>query len=191
MIYDEAEDYLQRAWDFERGARWIIERFEDDRVRYAPPLHLIAHGFELLFKAELILAGVAEKRRKNEFGHDLEKMWDSAELADLRAASGPAAEAAVAKAKKNPRFQGQTFHPDPPRDFEEQIRYLGKLHSAELVLCAPVSQLDAPTLVNVPPFMDDLLEALIEDCLRRSGRKTRLGGRARRFCRVDALASRA
>lgn len=170
MHYDEVQDYLQRAWDFERGARWIIERFEDDRVRYAPPLHLIAHGFELLFKAELIVAGVDENRRRREFGHDLEKMWKSAELSDLRAAAGPAAQAAVAEAKKDPRFRGQGFHPDPPRDFEEQIRYLGKLHTAESAYALRYPNA-TPTLVNVPPFMDDMLEALIEDSLRRSGRK--------------------
>ena len=58
--YDEAGDYLQRAWDFERGARWIIERFEDDRVRYAPPLHPIAHGFETATQSRVDLAGVDE-----------------------------------------------------------------------------------------------------------------------------------
>lgn len=169
MAYDEVEDYLQRAWDFERGARCIIDHFDDDRVRYAPPLHLIAQGFELLFKAELILAAVSEERRRKEFGHRLEIMWDSPELADLKAAATPAAEAVVAIAKKDPRFQGQDFHPDPPRDFDEQIRYLGGLHSSQsdFALRYPNA---TPTKVNVPPFMNDMLRELIEASLTRSER---------------------
>lgn len=168
MGEDMALEYLQRAWDFERGARCIINSFDCDRVRYAPPLHLIAHGFELLFKAEIIDSG-ADFKVLRRFGHDLEAMWDSSDVESLKKASGPAAERAVKNAKTKERYRGQHFPANPKENFDEQLRYLSKLHSADMdyALRYPST---SDTVVNVPPFMDDVLEALINDSLDRSGR---------------------
>ena len=141
-------------------------KHSDDGVkRNAPVLHLIAHGFELLFKAELAAAGVGEGRLKNEFGHDLSKMWETAGMAAVRHRLSHAANEAFDGALADPFLNVEDPY-DRAGHFEEQLRLLSDLHSKASKYALRYPETDDGIAA---PFMADMLDDLVRDSAKRKG----------------------
>ena len=159
MSLEAAKRYLQRARDYERVARWGIENPQDGKIRIAPCLHLIAHGFELLLKAILAASGISENERRNVFKHDLEKMWKHHSNYFLRSRVH-----AIQNEILDRAFNQKRLNQRPFADFEAQLFYLSDLHKGTQSLRYP-DQTD--TMVNSPPFLCDMLSEMMEEQAKR------------------------
>ncbi len=115
--YLHAAEVLRASAEYRRG------------VIMTPPLHLLAHGAELLLKANLIAAGSTAIEARS-FGHDIWKLWSDDRNAALRADLLKAANEEWVAAKMNPEWQ-DSFSEDSAALFEEYLKRLSDLHSKE------------------------------------------------------------
>lgn len=113
--YLHAAEVLRTSIEYRRG------------VIMSPPLHLLAHGSELLLKANLIVSGCNASEARS-FGHNIWKLWEHDRNAPLRADLLKAAEEEWVAARKNPAWQ-DTFSEKSAVLFEEYLKRLSDLHS--------------------------------------------------------------
>jgi len=92
-----------------------------------PPLHLLAHGSELLLKANLIASGCSAAEVRS-FGHDLWKLWNNDKNASIRFNILTAAHEEWEAASSEPAWQGN-FGDDSAIIFQEYFECLSALHS--------------------------------------------------------------
>ena len=106
MSDDRFQIYLRRARAFATAAERVIE-FPPARQRslHAPTLHLIAHGYELLFKAILLKGGMDDKRLKK-MGHNLSRIWVRSELEELRTVAHRCAIECCDEARRSGKYDG-------------------------------------------------------------------------------------
>ena len=95
----------------------------------SPPLHLLAHGSELLLKANLIASGSTVKEVRS-FSHDIWKLWNDNRNEPLRGAVLSAVEEEWVAAKRNPAWL-DGFSEDSAVLFEEYFKRLSELHTSE------------------------------------------------------------
>ncbi len=95
----------------------------------APPLHLLAHGAELLLKASLILGGSTEREARS-FSHDIWKLWNDDRNTRVRVDLLKVAEEEWEAAKRNPAWL-DGFSEDSAVLFEEYLERLSQLHTKE------------------------------------------------------------
>lgn len=115
--YLRAAEVLRASTEYDRGE--IL----------TPPLHLLAHGIELLLKANLI-AGGSSANKARLFGHDIWKLWNDERNAALRTDVLNAAAEEWAAAKLDPAWR-DTFSEDSAVLFEEYLKRLSELHTKE------------------------------------------------------------
>lgn len=112
-----ASEVLRNSDEYRRGS--II----------TPPLHLLAHGTELLLKANLIAGGSTAVEARS-FGHDIWKLWNNDRNAQLRADLLKAADEEWVAAKMNPAWQ-DPFSEESADLFVEYLKRLSELHTKE------------------------------------------------------------
>ncbi|MDF1834052.1 MAG: hypothetical protein P1U62_04095 [Alteraurantiacibacter sp. bin_em_oilr2.035] len=119
--YIEARRYLHAAEVLRESAeyQWVN----------TPTLHLLAHGSELLLKANLIASGCAVEVAKT-FCHNIWELWQDDRSASLRAEILKGVDEEWAAAKMNPAWQ-DTFDEEGAVLFEEYLKRLSALHTKE------------------------------------------------------------
>lgn len=154
--YLHAAEVLRASAEYRRG------------VIMTPPLHLLAHGSELLLKANLIASGCNASEARS-FRHDIWKLWNDDRSAPLRADILKAADEEWVAAKMNPTWQ-DTFSEDSAVLFEEYLRRLSDLHTNETDFAlryvrpegtdAPKPHLLGPTMYRVADqYVRDMAQA--------------------------------
>ena len=149
----------RRAGAFAIAAERVIE-FPPARQRslHAPTLHLIAHGYELLFKAILLKDGVDDKRLKK-IGHNLSRIWARCELEELRTVAQRCAIDCCEEARRSGKYGGG-FPDKPGEEFHHQIELLSELHSKESEFTLRYPN-EIPTLIALPDSLLCILRKLI------------------------------
>ncbi|WOK36041.1 hypothetical protein [Sphingomonas sp. C3-2] len=116
--YLHAAEILRASAEYRRG------------VIMTPPLHLLAHGTELLLKANLITADPTATDVRS-FGHDIWKLWNDIRSAQLRVDLLKAADEEWEAAKMSEEWQG-AFNEDSGVLFKEYLKRLSELHTKEI-----------------------------------------------------------
>ena len=107
----------------------VLRNSDEYRLIKTPQLHLLAHGSELLLKANLIANGcpVGEARA---FGHEIWALWNDARNTALRADVLKAANEEWIAAKMDPAWK-DSFKEDSAVLFEEYLARLNELHTRQ------------------------------------------------------------
>src|SRR5690606_17543300 len=93
-----------------------------------PRVHLCCHGMEITMKAALLLEGYTEDRLRNQFGHDLEKLWRDTASSKLRSVALQCSRVIWSKAKDSPQWNGKVQGDDPFGQLEAGICALSHQH---------------------------------------------------------------
>ena len=133
-----------------------LEQRSDARI--APSALCLSFAIEFFLKSELLQNGCSAKEVKNDFGHDLIKMWSEPSLERIREQAG-------LWAKPLCQDLGDVRNPtqlSAPDRFKKELAEIGKLHSG-----ATDMALRYPTQKTIVPRID-LLIAVFDALIRAS-----------------------
>lgn len=124
-------DWLIEARRYLHAAEVLRDSAEYRRgVIMTPPLHLLAHGTELLLKANLIRGGSTSDEVRQKFGHDIWNLWNDDRNASLRDDILKAADEEWVAARMNPAWLDH-FSENCAELFTEYLKRLSELHNRQ------------------------------------------------------------
>lgn len=103
--------------------------YESSKVLFTPVLHLLAHGIEVLLKANLIGAGLTLDEVRKKYGHDIAALWAHDLNRVLRDEAASEARKVWQSAQAEGRWQDR-FDDNPVKLLEEYLAALNTLHTA-------------------------------------------------------------
>lgn len=128
----DAGKFISRAKCFLEAAHVLDDKMHDGQsgMLFAPALHLIGHGLELMLKGCLLHNGMPKKKAVS-YGHNVNDMWEHDLVALLRQAARANAWMSFQIALQTERFPDAHKVDDPVALFDEYRNALGILHAEQ------------------------------------------------------------
>jgi hypothetical protein len=111
----------------------VLRRSEDyksNRILFTPTLHLIAHGIEVLLKANLVGSGLHLSDLRSQYGHDICALWNHNGNWLLRRQVFSEARRAWDNAANGPDWQ-DSFEDNPESLLAEYLKSISALHTSK------------------------------------------------------------
>ena len=160
----EAGQFIAGAHRYLSAARILTDSDEwksRGRMLQTPALHMLSHGIELLLKYPLIRLGRDQKSIKNEFGHDLQRLWDASENVSLRSEVFAAAAIVWTEARESGMWDNDDFSSDPTMVLSKAMVDLAYLHGQQSSFALRYT-IARPTLAPRPRFLIETFGCVAE-----------------------------